>query len=196
MKEKLATDLGLKQTKLRTIYYTDLAGGRITHYVAVPSFKLGPITFPESDFLVIPDKGNQSIEWWAGTIGAERLSDFDVEIDNTAKTVTLYWPDKYCSGRVVKWTDKVVEIPYRFNGQIPELKVSVNGEKVRAIFDTGSTDTLMDLDLAESAFGVTPNTPGVEPQGDDTLISGKKVAFYSYRFKTLTVSDLTFEDVA
>lgn len=195
IKEKLATNLGLKQTKLRTIYYTDLAGGRITHYVAVPSFKLGAVEFPESDFLVIPDKGDQDIDRWAGTIGAERLSDFDVEIDNTAKTVTLYWPDKYCSGRVVKWTDNVVEIPYRFNNEIPELKVAVNGAKVRAIFDTGSTDTLMDLDLAESAFDVTPETPGVKPQGDDTLISGKKIAFYSYRFKTLTVSGLTFEDV-
>jgi hypothetical protein len=65
---------------------------------------------------------------------------------------------------------------------------------VRAVFDTGSTSTLMDLDLAESAFGITPSSPGVHALGEDRVISGKKVRFYSYTFKTLTVSDIVFED--
>ena len=73
--------------------------------------------------------------------------------------------------------------------------MTVQDKKVRAIFDTGSTDTLMDLDFAESAFGLTPSSPGVTAQGEDAMISGKKLKFYSYRFKTLTVSGLTFEDV-
>jgi predicted aspartyl protease len=196
IKEPLAQALGLKPKKLRTIYYLDIAGGRITHYVTVPSFKLGNIRFPESDFLMIPKDADGDIERWAGTLGAERLSDFDVHIDNASKTVALYRPDIYCSGRVTPWTGAAVEIPFIFNNEIPELRLTVQGEKVRsATFDTGSSDTLMDLDLARSAFGITPSSPGVEAEGEQTMISGKKLHFYSYTFKTLDVSGIVFDDV-
>jgi predicted aspartyl protease len=195
LKERFAKEMSLEPKPLRTIEYIDVAGGRITQYVTVPSFKLGNVRFSDSDFLMIPDHGDQRLEGWAGTLGAERLSEFDVEIDNTTKTVTLYRPDIFCSGRLVRWPGKVVEIPFTFNDEIPELRVKVNDEKARAVFDTGSTSTLMDLDLARSALGITPTSPGVEPLGEERVISGKKVQFYSYTFKALTVSDITFEDV-
>lgn len=195
MKERLAKELGLRPEPLRTVAFVDVAGGEITHYVKVPSFKLGPITFPRSDFLMIPQKADDNIEYWGGTIGMERLSDYNVHIDNATKSVALYHPDRYCSGRVVPWSTPSVEIPFTFNSGTPDLRVTVQGEKVRATFDTGSTDTLMDLDLAEDTFGLTPQSPGIRSYGEQTMISGKKIAFYGYRFKTLEVSGITFENV-
>src|SRR5262245_10600658 len=195
MKERLAKELGLRPEPLRTVAFVDVAGGEITHYVIVKSFKLGPITFPRSDFLVIPQASDDNIEYWGGTIGMERLSDFNVEIDNLTKTVTLYYPDRYCSGRLVSWPTPTVEIPFKFNDGTPQLRVTVHDETVQATFDTGSSDTLMDLDLARRAFGLTPESPGMRSHGEQTMLSGKKLAFYSYTFKTLTVSGLTFENV-
>lgn len=196
IKEPLAKRLGLVPKKLRTIYYLDVAGGRITHYVTVPSFTLGRIRFPESDFLMIPEAADSDLEYWGGTIGAERLSDFDIYIDNTTKSVVLYHPDKFCSGRVVPWSGGAVEIPFIMNNELPELRVTVHGESVRkASFDTGSSRTLMDLDLAKSAFGITPSSPGVEALPEETMISGKKIKFYTYTFKTMDVSGIVFNDV-
>jgi predicted aspartyl protease len=123
------------------------------------------------------------------------LSDFNLQIDNLTKTVTLYYPDRSCSGRLVSWSTPTVEIPFKLNNGTPQLRVEVHDEAVRATFDTGSTDTLMDLGLARRAFGLTPQSPGMRSHGEQVMISGKKVAFYGYTFKTLTVSGLTFENV-
>lgn len=195
MHEALAKEFGLKPKKLRTTYYVDVAGGRTTEYVTVPRFTLGnQLTLGESDFL-LESGGGESIDTYGGTIGAERLSDYDVEIDNAAKTVTLHRSDKFCSGRLVRWADKWVEIPYTFNDEILETKVEVGGERIRATFDTGSTRTLMDFDVARRLFDVGPGSPGVQKEHEITMPSGKKIQFYSYRVKSLTVSDLTFEDV-
>lgn len=195
MKERLARELGLRPEPLRTVGFVDVAGGEITHYVIVKSFKLGPITFPRSDFLMIPQKGDDNIEYWGGTIGMERLSDYNLYIDNATKTVELYHPNRSCSGRLVAWTTPTVEIPFRLNSSTPELRVKVHDETVRATLDTGSTDTLMDLDLAERAFGLTPESPGMRPRGEQTMISGKKLKFYEYTFRTLDVSGIKFENV-
>ena len=196
MRGGLAKELGLPLKKLRTIEYLDIAGGRTTHYVTVPRFTLGnQLVLGESDFIVDLDQDTDSLDTYGGTLGAERLTDYDVEIDNSTKAVTLYRSDKFCSGRLVRWTDTWVEIPYTFNNEMLETKVKVGSDRIRAVFDTGSTRTLMDLALARSLFGVGPGSPGVEKEQDVTLGSGKKLQFYSYRVKSLTVSDLTFDDV-
>lgn len=196
MRGGLAKELGLPLKKLRTIEYLDIAGGRTTHYVTVPRFTLGnQLVLGESDFIVDLDQDTDSLDTYGGTLGAERLTDYDVEIDNSTKTVTLFRSDKFCSGRLVRWADQWVEIPYTFNNEMLETKVKVGSDRIRAVFDTGSTRTLMDLDLARSLFGVGPGSPGVEKEQEVTLGSGKKLQFYSYRVKSLTVSDLTFDDV-
>jgi predicted aspartyl protease len=196
MRSSLAKELGLPPRKLRTTYYVDVAGGRTTQYVTVPRFTLGgQLVLGESDFLLDPDQNADDLDTDGGTLGAERLSNYDVEIDNGAKSVTLYRSDKFCSGRLVRWTDKWIEIPYTFNNEVIETKVKVGGETIRAMFDTGSTRTLMDFAVARRLFGVGPGSPGVEKANEITMPSGKKVQFYSYRVNALTVSDLTFEDV-
>jgi predicted aspartyl protease len=196
MRAGLVKQLGLVPNKLRTTGYADAAGGMITHYVTVPRLTLGgQLVLGESDYLVMTDDSDEGLDTYGGTIGAERLSNYDIEIDNSTKSVMLFRSDKFCSGRLVKWTDKWIEIPYRFNNEIPELRVSIGGERVRAIFDTGSTRTLMDLDVARSVFGVGPGSPGVEPLDERTLPSGKKLQFYKFRVKSLEVSGLVFDDV-
>ena len=196
MRAALAKQLGLQLKPLRTVEYVDVAGGRTRHYVTVPRFTLGDqLVLGESDFIVDPDEDDRNIERYGGTMGAERLSDYDVELDNTTKTVTLYRSDKFCSGRLVRWADKWVEIPYTFNNEILETKVRVGDERIRATFDTGSTRTLMDLAVAKRLFGVEPSSPGVKKEREITMPSGKKLQFYSYRVESLTVSDLTFENV-
>lgn len=196
MRSSLADSLALTPKRLRTVYYSDLAGGLIKSYVTVPRFTLGgQLTFGESDFLYSPDKSADDLDTYGGSLGAERLVGYDIEIDNTAKVVTLYRSDQFCSGRVVRWTDKWVEIPYTFNNDYIETKVTIGDERIRAVFDTGSTRTLMDLDVAKRVFGVGPDSPGVEKAYEATLPSGKKLQFYSYKVKSLTMSGLTFEDV-
>jgi predicted aspartyl protease len=196
MREGLAKQIGLKPKKLRTIYYLDVAGGKTTHYVTVPRFTLGgQLALGESDFLLDPDDDTEDLDILGGTIGAERLTDYDIDIDNAAHTVTLYRSDKFCSGRLVRWADKWVEIPYTFNNEVVETKVKVGGEKIRAMFDTGSTRTLMDLEVAKRLFGVEPGSPGVRKEREITMPSGKKIQFYAYHVDQLEVGDLVFKDV-
>lgn len=175
MRGGLANELGLPRKKLRTIEYLDIAGGRTRHYVTVPRFTLGnQLVLGESDFIVDVHDDTEGLDTYGGTLGAERLTDYDVEIDNRAKSVTLYRSDKFCSGRLVRWTDKWVEIPYTFNNEMLETKVLIGGDRVRAVFDTGATRTLMDLDLARSLFGVGQGRPASKRSGKSRWAAARR----------------------
>lgn len=51
----------------------------------------------------------------------------------------------------------------------------VEGEPAYVHFDTGATYSAMDLDVALVCFGITPRTPGVEPDGKAYTASGAAI---------------------
>lgn len=187
IEERLADALQLKRKKMRTIEFVGASGKRYLHYVVVPNFRLGGLLFNEPDFVIEPDDGSDfDIGRYGGTLGVEILSSYDVEIDNANKSMTLYRPDIFCSGRLVRWADKWVEIPFTFNDEIPLLRAVIDGEEVRTTLNTASTSTVMDLDLASSRFGIKPDSPGVKKVQDGV---------YSYTFKKLSISGFDFENI-
>lgn len=78
---------------------------------------------------------------------------------------------------------------------MPVVTADLEGEPVRALFDTGSSITSIDLDIAKRRWGIEPGLPGVERAGTAYLPSGNVVELYKYTFKSLTVSGIKFENV-
>jgi predicted aspartyl protease len=210
--EPLAERLGLKIKTLGEAIFEDASGAAIDRYVVVPGMKLGDLSFPiPVEFLIARLPQTKPLEEKGGTLGLNIFTHMDLEIDNAAKTVTLFTQDNCSDGDVVYWADEAVTLKYRAERSraptggrlgrpkshitLPIVGAELEGEEVRVLFDTGSTITAIDIDLAKRRFGIGPGSPGVEPAGRAYLPSGRTVELYSYTFKTLTISGIRFENV-
>lgn len=195
IRPQIATELGLRPSRILTTKFTGVAGDSSTHHVVVPVFKLGDHSVHNADFLVSLDHIDAPLDTFGGILGAELLATFDVEIDGLGRIVTLYKPDKFCSGRLVRWADAWTEIRFKLEDDVPILEAEIKGEKIETILHTGASDTLMNLNVARRLFGITPTSPGVRSLGEQAVEGGKTLPLYTYTFETLDVSGLTFKTV-
>lgn len=170
-------------------------GARITRYVTIDALRLGRIELGHSELFVIPD--NYMPPGIDGLLGADLLSRFDADFDFANGTLNLFSQD-HCSGKVVYWTTEsnVAVIHFersprftydpRFNPHKVIFNVNVDGEDILTGMDTGAHVTSMNLDAAESLFGLKPDSPGIVPAKG--YGEGKA---YRYRFKTMSFGGVT-----
>jgi predicted aspartyl protease len=194
IKAELADELKLERHYSQSIDIVDASGTSLRQYVQVPHLKLGDLTFSGNTDFIVMSGYHGRLDDFGGTIGLNIIARFDVEMDNAAKTINLFHP-KHCPRIGAYWANEYVELPLINAGGLPETKVDIEGEKIRALIDTGSTRTFMDIDLAQRKFGLTTSSPGVTPHSELTLPSGKVTKTYAYTFKTLTISGFRFDDV-
>jgi hypothetical protein len=87
-----------------------------------------------------PEAGGRTID---GLLGRDFLSAFDVVVDMTAGRMTL-WAVNGCTGRFLPW-----HVPYDAVAALPAygdalvLPVQANGEPLRALPDTGTSETVI-----------------------------------------------------
>src|SRR5262249_38061454 len=150
---------------------------------------LGNLHASNVDFMISRDnpfgEGNKEI---AGLLGADILSNYDVELDFGADKMTLLSPD-HCPGKVIYWNPQavaVVPIQVTRGGDIV-FPVTLDGKPVNATLDTGASDTVVNLGFAESTFGIGPTSPDVK--AIDTLEHSHGSAVLRTHFKTLTFGD-------
>jgi predicted aspartyl protease len=113
--------------------------------------------------------------------------------------ISLFSQD-HCKGAGVYWSDEAVTLTFRRKQgdpiAMPMVAADLDGETVRTLIDTGSTVTFLQLEHAKRRFGISPQSPGVEPDGSAQVPSGKSIETYRYMFKTLTISGIRFENVS
>ncbi|MBP6013861.1 MAG: aspartyl protease family protein [Alphaproteobacteria bacterium] len=202
------------QLKIRRSYYlnlVDLAGEKLKDVAVVPVLKLGNMKYGETEMFVTNMAASTPVEQFGGLLGQNLLNKLDLEIDNAGKTISLFSQD-HCKGAGVYWADEAVTLEYyrkpgttSKNSNIksinteqidpPIVKADVEGQTAYVLFDTGATYSSMDLDVARVRFGITPQTPGVEPDGKAYTASGASIDSYKYTIKSLTISGIRFENV-
>jgi predicted aspartyl protease len=134
--------------------------------VRVKSFAMAGIDLGQSDFIVT--SGAMDGE---GTIGQNILAVADVEYDLPGGAVRLMKPEGCTNTNYAYWAgDKpyaILDIEPR-NPEKPEIvaTVLVNGVKLRAMFDTGYSSSLISIPAAARA-GIKPGDPGVTPLPDE-----------------------------
>jgi hypothetical protein len=133
--------------------------------------------------LVLP--GQSANEEVVGILGPDILRAFDVDFDFAGKKLNLFSPD-HCEGKVVYWAKSYTTIPFKLSGG-DHIRITPNldGNDIDAVVDTGSTTTILYLNVAYRLFGLTSDTPGVENSGDSAH------PFYKYRFKSLSIHNVT-----
>jgi predicted aspartyl protease len=191
-----ADELGIKKKAMPTAmtFYSE-SGGKPKAFATVPSLKIGPEEAQFTDFL-IGDFGaagdeQKSPALFAGTLGADILHNFDLDLDFANKKFNLFSQD-HCVGKVVYWAAAYTDTPFRQVGGKDGwigVDMTLDGHPVEGILDTGSARTALNLTDARHSFGIDLDSPGVEK----TIVGAgdQQRPIYRYRFKSLVISGIT-----
>lgn len=119
-----------------------------------------------------------------GLLATDLFVDADLDMDFGARRLTAFSTD-HCDGRVVYWpADAIAVVPIAVKDNLITFPVTVNGHTMTAVMDTGAQYTVMNMNLANRLFGLTPDSPDMKPLNET---SGEW---------TLTAYGHSFDDVA
>ncbi len=183
-----ANDLHLITRRVSQDVMFNTKGEQFKQMAIIHSLKMGQAYATNVRMLVWPSEISSDYSI-AGTLGADLLRHYDVDIDFRAGKLNLFTPDQ-CPGKVYWTNSNVAVVPMRVvnSGHII-LPVTVDNHAFDAVLDTGSTHSLLSLETARSAFGLEANSPNMTRVGD---ISGAvTTAIYRRIFKSLAFGGIT-----
>lgn len=177
--EKFLLDSGAFFSSMSTAVAADLklklsvSGGSVvgvggttrTWLTKVRDFAFLGATFHDVEFLVFGSETPPA----AGIIGQNLLARFDVEYDLGNGIVRLFKPENCARTALAYWTAGKgfslmdINAPDQYNPHTVGVAY-VNGHKLRAMFDTGASTSVLALDSARN-IGIDVNSPGVVAAG-------------------------------
>ena len=165
-----------------------LEGMRIDKAVTAPSMQIGPVKVPHVDFYVAPDDYSDN----AVTLGANWLSRFDVEIDPVGAKVAFF-PRGACGPGAVYWPHRdLAELPVTIDRvqNLVTIPLMLDGHEIRALLDTGATETYISERVAGQLFGLSADSPGTQREEMDSDKAGIPRQLYRYRFGSLSLGGI------
>jgi len=164
----------------------DAGGKEATKYVYADSFKLGAMEAKKFDLMVDQTK-NPRID---GTLAPDLLRNFDVEFDFASMTMNLFRPHP-CDGKAAYWTKAFIAVPLEVTkAGHSRVEVTVDGEEMDAILDTGAFASIMTFGSARRFFSLHPDSTGVIKAGQVSGAEGSINDAYRYPFKSLTMGEV------
>jgi predicted aspartyl protease len=163
----------------------DVGGKKAAQYARIDRLTLDHLRAQDARLMVLDAQGDTD-----GILAPDYLRNFDVELDMADKQVNLFRPHP-CSDRAVYWTGDYAVLPMDVTtqGHI-RIDVTLNGQTLRAMIDTGSERTLIGADTAKSLFGID----AVFSEGKIRGGSGGTVRAVAEKFATLTIGGNTISD--
>ncbi|MDP9007280.1 MAG: retropepsin-like domain-containing protein, partial [Pseudomonadota bacterium] len=166
----MISSAAVEQFKLRTgmaplgLVVRGIGGTTVPSVATVKLFTLGNVDVPNVEFLV---SGNEvGASGGVGLIGQNLLQRWDVEYD-LANGMLRLMRDEDCHGVMLAYWVKPGESYTEINIPRPTPRepltvgtAYINGVKIRVIFDTGASLSMLSMRAAERA-GVKIDTPGV-----------------------------------
>jgi tetratricopeptide (TPR) repeat protein len=119
-------------------------------------------------------------------IGGNVLSAFDFEIDPIERTASLF-AHKSCGGPSVVWPHQDLAIIPFSSRDKPRilLDVVLDGQKVRAVIETGSTQSILAGPVARNRFDLVMGEDGTEASGNWRTITGRNIYEFRHQFESL-----------
>jgi hypothetical protein len=84
-------------------------------------------------------------------------------------------------------------VPITVRNNLIIVPVDVEGHALDAVLDTGSQYTVMNMDVANRLFGLTPSSPGLAPVTESN--GDKSITVYRRRFDELTFEGVQVKDL-
>ena len=168
----------------------NFGGYVINRFVRAQGVEFGDhLRAPWKAFLILPDKMHMGTDI-QGILGPEILRAYDDEFDFANGKFSLFEPS-HCDGNLVYWTDADhAEIPFTMpHGPHIIVDVELDGQKMQAILDTGASNSILDLESAESLFGFDEKSPLLKKLGQtaDGYV-------YKYPFKKMSIGGVIVDN--
>lgn len=195
----LLTPAAAEQFKLNVelappnFFVSGVGGEARTRLTTVKTFTIFNIVVPKVLFVVAGnDLGNGAV----GLLGQNVFRLGDVEYDLANGAIRIIRPKGDCKKSVLAyWANStgkpysVIDIDFATAAQPHTTSTAyVNGKKVRVMFDTGASTSVLTLDAAKRA-GVTPESAGVTPGGPSHGIGRRVTQSWLAPFASFKVGD-------
>lgn len=150
--EPLATSLNLRREPppfgFRLLSYTK---GEEAHIVGMDTFEVGRLVAKSAPIPVMP--AAELPTGVSGLLAGNMLHNYDVELDFQNHKLNLFSPE-HCPGKVVYWADSWAQVPIKIDETWHiKIPVTVDGQVMHAIVDTGATETATTVERVEDLFG-------------------------------------------
>jgi tetratricopeptide (TPR) repeat protein len=144
------------------MYVTGIGHGEAQMSVAtVKDFVFDGVPLHRIDFIVLDRRLGEAVD---GSIGENILGIPDVEYDLGNGAIRLFQASGCRNADLAYWstnqTDSVVDNQAEGKLDPPKAFATLNGVRIRVVFDTGSPRSLLSIEAAARA-GVKPSDPGV-----------------------------------
>jgi len=194
----ILTRFGVDKRSLRqsaTVIASEGVGGMTRMYrVPVDHFQIGPIKSEEvGSLMMIDEMGDRPT--FDAIVGGDFLMHMDVEIFLAEKKLKFFSPHNCASTYLGYWNPNAVVTPLDFdrNGKRPLIEVEINGVKMRALIDSGSSISIIKSSAAKRT-GISIDAPSVKQIGTVNGIGNKLVKLSETTFKTFTIADETINN--
>ncbi len=184
-----AAELQLRLTPAPSWFYVRGLGGDATASIAtVKSFELAGVVIPKVQFLVAGSEVGA-----IGLLGQNVLGLADVEYDLEDGMIRLMKAKDCATANLAYWAGtkpvsmlgiaaRTVQQPHTVGW------VTLNGTRIRAIFDTGAGTSILSLAAAARA-GIHPDSPGVKPAGSTRGLGRRMVQTWIAPIDSLKIGD-------
>ncbi len=131
-----------------------------------------------------------------GLLSVDIISKYDVDLDFPENQVILYYPRGDCSAPAAFLNGPLYSVPLRPEGQDrrPRLNITVNGQNVVAMIDTGANFSAIFRHTAERV-GVHMEDASARQHGSGRGIGPQTVASVRMKLDTVDVGDLEFTNM-
>jgi Aspartyl protease len=172
----------------------DMANKQLSRAVKVHELQIGNlhVNTTAANILVSDEEGADP--YADGTLGANILINYDVELDLKHGKIYLYQQD-HCTGQVVYWTQDFMSVPFSLDGSRHIVfDTTLDGHSLRTVLDTGSQDSTLSTQIARKVFDLDPLAAGTKPDGQFFVTTGTSLPFFRHRFAKLSVAGIDFQN--
>jgi predicted aspartyl protease len=169
-----------------------LTGTPLSGFARVDSLTLGRLQFGTQPvaFSSVGDIAGHP----AGIVANDELEAYDIEINPAAGRLNLFASD-HCSGKVVYWANEYSRMPlYLTRRYQPQIQVTVDGQTLWAVIDTGMAKSTMRLAIARRLFGVEPGAADAGSHSQVSGVDGVKLDSFTHTFGNLTLDGITLSN--
>jgi predicted aspartyl protease len=190
---RLAAELKLPERAIREGAALDISGKAIRHMVNVHKVGLGGMTAEDIPFLVLGENSDRPSPI-DGIFGANFLESYDVELDLAHGKINLFLPND-CPAEPVYWTRDYAVSKFQTDASLHAvLHVTLDGQELRAVFDTGATHSVLSAQTARRLFNLDPDANGDKPDGELHGGTGAPLPFYRHRFADFEIGGVAFHN--
>ena len=189
-----AEELGLKIGHTNRLAY-GVGGESLVYRAYIDEIAIGPIKRERMYLEVIWNVAGK--QPYGAMVGADFLFQRDLEISVAERRIAFFHPID-CDGAFLAYWDRDAFVadfgPAGAPGDPPYVLVEINGQKLRAIIDTGATSSVIDLAAAARA-GITPRSPGVVKGRMATGIGERIVPSFIAPLERIAIGNATIRSV-